>query len=66
MAAITRRENVNKEQVDELQDAARNAALARKTEADDLSRKHQLADQNDEERMKLAKKRAHSIFNVRL
>jgi ABC-type uncharacterized transport system ATPase subunit len=62
---IERREKLSKAQQATLEDKARSSALVRKTEADDLVRKHSVAEQADLERQALAKKRANSIFNVR-
>ena len=64
LSAIARTEAKHKESLAVLEDKARTAAIVRKTEADDLARRHQVAEHADQERLELAKKRAHSIFNV--
>lgn len=63
--AIERRAAASAAQQKHLADASRTSALHRKTEADDLARRHSVAEQADLERTALAKKRATNIFSVR-
>eukprot|EP00873_Tetraselmis_striata_P028999 jgi/Tetstr1/449263/TSEL_036468.t2 len=61
--AIERRAAASAAQQKHLADASRTSALHRKTEADDLARRHSVAEQADLERTALAKKRATNIFS---